>query len=78
MPGHILSILKDLHHADEYTLLDGDKPASALPSFNVEQGCPLSPLQFAIYLIDIHSVADRVKGAITGTPNFLVTHMLFM
>ncbi len=34
MPDHILSILKDLYHDDEYTLLDGDKTASVQPSFN--------------------------------------------
>ncbi len=36
MPDHILSILKDLYHADEYTLLDGDKIASVQPSFGVK------------------------------------------
>jgi len=30
----------------------------------------LSPLLFAIYLNDIDSIADGVKGALTGTPNF--------
>ncbi len=38
---------------------------------------PLSPLLFAIYLNNIDSIADGVKGALTGTPNFFVTHTLF-
>jgi len=75
-PDHILSILKDLHHAHEHTL-DGDKTAPVQPSFGVRQGCPLSPLLFAIYLDDIDSVADRMKGVLTGTLEFLATHMLF-
>jgi len=76
MPNHILSILKDLYRTDEYTLLDGDKPASVQPSFGVRQGCALSPLLFAIFLKDINSVADKVKGTLTGAPtNFLVTHI---
>jgi len=32
---------------------------------------------FAIYLNDIDSIADGVKGALTGFPNLLLTHMLF-
>jgi len=28
-------------------------------------------------LNDIDNIADGVRGTLTGTPNFLVTHMLF-
>ncbi len=64
------SVTLNLYHVDEYTLLDGDKTAFVQPSFGVKQGCPLSPLLFAIYLNDIDSIAEGVKGALTGTPNF--------
>ncbi len=48
MPDYILSILKGLYHADEYTARN--KTASVQPSFSVKQGLPLSPLLFAILL----------------------------
>ncbi len=73
MPDHILSIWRDLHHADEYALLDGEKTASVQPSFGV-RWTRISPLPSAIYLNDIDSNADGVKGALTGTSIFLVTH----
>jgi len=36
----------------------------------------MSNLLFAICLNSIDSVADVVKGILTGTPKFLVIHML--
>jgi len=72
----MLAILKD-HHDNEYTLLDGDKRAYAQPSFKIKRGCPLSPLLFLIYLNDIDCLAEGVQGALTGLPNFRMTHLLF-
>jgi len=65
MPDHILSIFKDMYHADAYTFLDGDMTASVRPSFGVKQGCPLSPLLSAIICLnDVDSLADGVKGSL--------------
>ena len=75
---NILSPLySNAYHADEYTILDGDKRANVQPSFGVKQRRPLSPLLSSFYLNDVDSQAEGVQGAITGIPNFTVTHLLF-
>ena len=77
MPQHLVSILQGLYHADKYTMLDGDKKANVQLFPGVKQGCPLSPLLFPMYPNDVDSLAERVQGAITGNPNFTVTHLMF-
>jgi len=43
----------------------------------VKQGCPLSPLLFSLYAVDVNEVAEGVQGAATGMPGFCVTHVLY-
>jgi hypothetical protein len=40
------------HHADEYTMLHGEKGANVQPSFGVKQGCPHSPLPAILNLLE--------------------------
>eukprot|EP00983_Pelagomonas_calceolata_P051471 1142427-Pelagomonas_calceolata.AAC.1 len=77
LPIHLLSILKNLNHNDNYILVDGDKQAYVKPTYGVKQGCPLSPLLFSIYLNDINEVSEGIEGACTGTPNFHVSNLLY-
>jgi len=77
MPSPLLSIIQDFYDGDEYILKDGEKTARVKPNTGVKQGCPLSPLLFSLYINDIDKVARGVQGAVTGTPEFSVTHMLY-
>eukprot|EP00983_Pelagomonas_calceolata_P102631 1158830-Pelagomonas_calceolata.AAC.1 len=58
-------------------MVNGDKQAYVRPSYCVQQGCPLSPFLFSIYLNDINDISEGIEGACTGTPNFRVSSLLY-
>ena len=70
-------VIQNMYEQDAYVLMDGSKSARVQPSRGVEQGCPLSPLLFSLYVNDIGKIAEGCKGAVTGTDGASVTHMLY-
>jgi hypothetical protein len=77
MPAPFLAAVQDMYEGDEYVLKDADKTARVHPTVGVKQGCPLSPLFFSLYINDVDWIAEECTGAVTGTENFHVSHLLF-
>eukprot|EP00983_Pelagomonas_calceolata_P048512 1141070-Pelagomonas_calceolata.AAC.2 len=66
-----------MHADDGYVLKDGAKTARVHLTRGVKRGCPLSPLLFLLYIDNVDSIAEDVRGAVTGTEDVCVTHMLY-
>eukprot|EP00983_Pelagomonas_calceolata_P029659 929031-Pelagomonas_calceolata.AAC.3 len=58
-------------------LVDGCKQVCVPPHLRVKQGCPLSPLLFSSLMYKNCS-AENVQGAITGSGEVQVKHMLYI
>ena len=66
-----------MYDADEHILKDGEKTARVYPNTGEKQGCPLSPLLFSLYFNDVDESSEGVHGALTGTTDSSVTHILY-
>jgi len=54
MPAPLLHVIREMFEKDEYVLNDGDVRAQVHPINGVQQGFPLSPLLFSMYINDVY------------------------
>ena len=80
VPDFLLRIFRDMYDGDTYELVDGDKRTGHIsPARGVKQGCPLSPLLFALYVNDVSKVFTADMGALAGCTEdaIRVSHLMY-
>ncbi|KAJ9511081.1 hypothetical protein QJQ45_002827 [Haematococcus lacustris] len=77
LPQPLLACLEGLYRDDNYVLIDGPhRTPPVTPDQGVKQGCPISPLLFALY---VHDISKEFLGPVDAvrvqdTP---VTHFMY-
>ncbi len=67
VPEALLDAITSLYAQDAYVVVDGHEQSPLVsPTRGVKQGCPLSPLLFALFMNDIASVLDHGEGPALG------------
>lgn len=69
LPEYLLGAVKEIYSGDSYVLVDGHRVVPAVqPAKGVKQGCPLSPLLFALFLNDFVQKMGAENLAAHGVP----------
>ena len=71
--SYLLDILIAMYREDVYVLYDGCLCPPVSPGQGLRQGCPLSPLLFALYISDLHYIFNPTDGAKTANHQLRIT-----
>ena len=80
MPHHMLRAVQGMYEGDTYVLVDGPKRTGPVsPTKGVKQGCPLSPLLFALFIYDYAQSVQclQAKGVPLRYGGRVVSHVFY-